>query len=1057
MTEDLQPDPPPLPLLLPDPVSLGPDVLQDTLLSSSSSPMDFFPEASGIRISASSGLSSPLTGSLVFGSLNPNIPLTSVPEVASTKAAPVSASPITCPSFPEGQVGSGSSGSPSDEALPATNSTQAEPAYNWASNLNSASKFPLPSASVSVTVEGKPRVKIPNAVFERGAKLHSDYIVGIFYGKAPSYGKIWAVLNYLWGKDRRVTVHHLAKNAYIFYIPSPSLRKRILQHELWRVGDSPFFVTEWKAEFSLNPPSLDKAPVWAKIQGIPFDLITYEGLSSVCSPLGRVVDAKPFTSISSADVKVIVDLTKPLPSEIELECDDGKILVLQITYPWLPPLCPTCNEIGHKAALCPLSTGKEKQDIKGKGVATDVDNTKDWQAPNKKSRKKKSKKQNVATEVKDAPAGPAPTGPASAGPSSSSKFVYSEKVKVSVDPAPVISPNMFGPLQEESTMEVSVHPDVYLKAPYAARSLVQGSSDVDKSLPVSFSTAVVPSDLSLVPGSCYGQSHNNLHSSAMVLSNDKGINSSVTFCSSPRSSAERKKKKRKFSSPVSHGTSGPGWSLLDNYHHSPLGKIWFIFKNSVTVRLLFADLQSITCEVKLEDGTAIVYTAIYASNEVDVRKDLWISLRDTSTAFGLSHKPWIVGGDFNEILHPDETSNLDISRTNPAMQLFGECLGDLGLFDLPYTGPKYTWTNKRPSEPVGKKLDRCLVNGAWIQQFPSSHCEFSVPEFSDHCPCHIRLSTPPPSFGTRPFRFYNLLIKNPQFIEVVRGAWTQAGPRAYTLRDFCFKLKSLKRPMKSLLRDNYSDIEKRVQMAEANLVSYQLIALNDPSPTNVQMECGTLLMRLSNCCEMMDLLQIRSRRCTLSLWSILKDKEACLPLFSPDMILSCLLKMKTRSNRHLELLSFLTTISYSDRPDTSSWIINGNIQKLFISRLVWEAIRPHLPPKDWASLVWHKAEVWSSICARLNQNNPPTSWNAILPWLRNANSDRYNKIAMLQAWQACVYCLWQERNVRFHSGLTIPPSVLARNTHRIVTDKCLAMVSLGQSLGPPLLRIWKPP
>lgn len=281
---------------------------------------------------------------------------------------------------------------------------------------------------------------------------------------------------------------------------------------------------------------------------------------------------------------------------------------------------------------------------------------------------------------------------------------------------------------------------------------------------------------------------------------------------------------------------GPGWSLLDNYHQSPLGKIWFIYRNPVTVRLLFADLQSLTCEVTLENGISIVYTAVYASNEEEDRKDLWISLRDTSASFDLANKPWMVGGDFNEILHPDETSNPGICSTTRPMRLFGECLGDLGLFDLPFTGPKYTWTNKRPSDPIGKKLDRCLVNGAWILQFPSSYCEFSAPEFSDHCPCHIQLVTPPPSFGTRPFRFYNLLIKNPRFLEVVKGAWDQAGQRAFSLRDFCFKVKSLKRPMKTLHRDNYSDIEKRVREAEHNLTSAQLIALDSPTSFNLQME-----------------------------------------------------------------------------------------------------------------------------------------------------------------------------------------------------------------------------
>ncbi|CAA7021254.1 unnamed protein product [Microthlaspi erraticum] len=104
--------------------------------------------------------------------------------------------------------------------------------FNWGKNLSSANRIPESSVLVSISDSGRPRVKVSNEVFERGAKLHSDYIVGIFYGKPPSYGKIWGVLNYLWGKDKRVAIHNLTKNAFLFHIPSPSLRKKILQHEL---------------------------------------------------------------------------------------------------------------------------------------------------------------------------------------------------------------------------------------------------------------------------------------------------------------------------------------------------------------------------------------------------------------------------------------------------------------------------------------------------------------------------------------------------------------------------------------------------------------------------------------------------------------------------------------------------------------------------------------------------------------------------------------------------------------------------------------------------------
>lgn len=127
------------------------------------------------------------------------------------------------------------------------------------------------------------------------------------------------------------------------------------------MGDSPFFVTEWKASFSTDPPSLNRAPVWATLSQIPFDLITDEGLCIISKPLGVIVDAKPFSSISSVEIKVIVDLTKKLPSSVEIEMENGSVDTLTVIYPWLPPLCSSCGEFGHKVSLCPLLETPPKQ------------------------------------------------------------------------------------------------------------------------------------------------------------------------------------------------------------------------------------------------------------------------------------------------------------------------------------------------------------------------------------------------------------------------------------------------------------------------------------------------------------------------------------------------------------------------------------------------------------------------------------------------------------------------------------------------------------------------
>ncbi|CAA7043734.1 unnamed protein product [Microthlaspi erraticum] len=281
---------------------------------------------------------------------------------------------------------------------------------------------------------------------------------------------------------------------------------------------------------------------------------------------------------------------------------------------------------------------------------------------------------------------------------------------------------------------------------------------------------------------------------------------------------------------------GPQWSLVSNYEFSELGRIWLIYKDPVVVRVLFKDQQSITCEVQLQNEEPFIYTAIYASNLEDERKLLWESIKDTHISFQLSQRVWIVNGDFNEITYPFETFNPFCHRSTREMQDFRDCLAVSGLFDLSFQGPQFTWSNHRIEDPIAKKLDRCLINGAWLHRYPASHCFFESPEFSDHCPCLIRLSTPSPSFGSRHFRFFNLMTNHHRFLETVHHSWNEAGGLSTNLRDFCFKLKQLKRPLKTLFRENYSDIERRVSEASAALSSLQLISLNDPSEANLLLE-----------------------------------------------------------------------------------------------------------------------------------------------------------------------------------------------------------------------------
>ncbi|KAG2332389.1 hypothetical protein Bca52824_003569 [Brassica carinata] len=281
---------------------------------------------------------------------------------------------------------------------------------------------------------------------------------------------------------------------------------------------------------------------------------------------------------------------------------------------------------------------------------------------------------------------------------------------------------------------------------------------------------------------------------------------------------------------------GPGWKLLANYQYSDLGKVWLVYKDPIKVQFLFADAQSITVKILPPESFPFYYTAVYASNELEDRRQLWTSLKDTAISFDLSSNPWMVCGDFNEILDPRESSNPFIITSTRAMREFGSCLSDIGLFDLASQGPKFTWSNHRPSDPIGKKIDRCLVNDLWQLSYPKGYCSFEPPEFSDHTPCHIRLTSIKPDFGTRAFMFPSYLIKLSSFVPTIEDCWRQIGGPAGSLTSLCFKLKQLKSPIKSLCKENFSQIERRVQEAKSTLDTHQIQALNFPSQDNIASE-----------------------------------------------------------------------------------------------------------------------------------------------------------------------------------------------------------------------------
>ena len=208
----------------------------------------------------------------------------------------------------------------------------------------------------------------------------------------------------------------------------------------------------------------------------------------------------------------------------------------------------------------------------------------------------------------------------------------------------------------------------------------------------------------------------------------------------------------------------PEWASLANYDYHPLGRIWFCWSDKVIVTKLHMSDQIITCAVQVfETGEQFICSAVYASNSEAERRRLWDEIRGTQAAYSHLDVPWIVMGDFNVALASSEHSRGFIASSQLGMRYFQDLVGDCNLTDLAYSGALFTWWNKRDEDPLGKKLDRALVNAAWLRSYPQSTASFEAGGISDHARCVVHL-TGSTNEARKPFRFFNYFMEHDEFL-----------------------------------------------------------------------------------------------------------------------------------------------------------------------------------------------------------------------------------------------------------------------------------------------------
>ena len=218
------------------------------------------------------------------------------------------------------------------------------------------------------------------------------------------------------------------------------------------------------------------------------------------------------------------------------------------------------------------------------------------------------------------------------------------------------------------------------------------------------------------------------------------------------------------------------------------GGLWVLWKKEeAEIDLLAAMEQEIHAMVKVCGSNLTWFiSAIYASPRLAERRLVWSNLLEIAK---LHNHPWLMLGDFNEILSSEDKfgrNNLNLNRTLD----FKSCLDDCNFLDLGFSGPKFTWTNKRPiSSLILERLDRCFANPSWRMLYPEATVTHLPRTCSDHCPVLVELLGSRNGNSNKPFRFHTMWLLHPQFPKVVEEAWYGDRPLLSAISEFTIKVK----------------------------------------------------------------------------------------------------------------------------------------------------------------------------------------------------------------------------------------------------------------------------
>ena len=241
------------------------------------------------------------------------------------------------------------------------------------------------------------------------------------------------------------------------------------------------------------------------------------------------------------------------------------------------------------------------------------------------------------------------------------------------------------------------------------------------------------------------------------------------------------------------------------------GGLVVYWRDHVDISVCFSSPNLVDLFVKSNEGDFYL-SFVYGNPNPSYRNHLWERLERTYTH--RRHSPWLIMGDFNEIMSNSEKRGGRM-RTEASFQDMRRMVRCCNFTDLKSTGDRFSWAGQRGNHYVSVCLDCTMANNIWHDMFPASETDFLEFGESDHRPLVTYISD---HIEERRgcFRYDSRLKHKDGFQDTVIRAWNRRLRRDVD-RNLSSKIAHCRRVISAWKRNNKTNSEARIKSLRSQL------------------------------------------------------------------------------------------------------------------------------------------------------------------------------------------------------------------------------------------------